>query len=62
MNGKGNVIALGDMSLPGGMQADAQQFSIGESLNFVSHDLRSPLVSILSLVEKADRPDSLQRI
>lgn len=62
MNGKGNMVALQDMCLPGGMRINGQQFSIGESLNFVSHDLRSPLVSILALVEQASRPDSLQRI
>ncbi|MGI9295955.1 MAG: sensor histidine kinase [Pseudomonadales bacterium] len=62
MDGKGNVVMVHDMSLPGGERVNSQQFSIGESLNFVSHDLRSPLVSILALVEQASRPDSLQRI
>ncbi|MGI9286988.1 MAG: sensor histidine kinase [Pseudomonadales bacterium] len=62
MDGKGSALISHDMSLPGGVRVKRQQFSIGESLNFVSHDLRSPLVSILALVEQASRPDSLHRI
>lgn len=33
-----------------------------ETLNFVSHDLRSPLVSILALVDQADHADALEPI
>lgn len=33
-----------------------------ETLNFVSHDLRSPLVSILALVDQAEHSDKLESI
>lgn len=39
MIGNGSALISHDMSFPAGLRVNEQQFSIGESLNFVSHDL-----------------------